>query len=82
MVATETKFIPLPIEPLLLGAKQLATVLNISPGHLHALDNTGKLPSPRRLNKSVRWSVAEIREWIAAGCPDRITWNQIKNEKS
>jgi len=59
------------VEPMLLTDKQLSSALNISVGHLHALDNSGKLPAPRKLGRCVRWSTQEIREWIAADCPDR-----------
>ena len=71
---------PLAVEPMLLSDKQLAVALNVSVGHVHALDNSGKLPKPRKLNKSVRWSTQEIREWIAAGCPDRLKWNLLRTD--
>jgi predicted DNA-binding transcriptional regulator AlpA len=38
---------------------------------LHA---AAKVPSPNRLSGRVLWPVAELRAWVAAGCPDRRTW--------
>lgn len=76
MIKTEKCYIPLHIEPLLVDAARLAVILSVSVSHVHALDNAGKIPKARNLNKSKRWSTAEIREWIGAGCPDRIAWMQ------
>lgn len=79
-VKTEKVFVPLNIEPFLLSDKQLAVVLSISPAHVHSLDNQGKLPRPHKLGKSCRWSTAEIRDWITAGCPKRADWLLMKKE--
>lgn len=78
MLTTEKHFVPLAVEPMLLTDKQLAAVLSISPAHVHSLDNQGKLPKAVNLGKSKRWRTQEIRDFVAAGCPDRITWMQIR----
>lgn len=67
---------------LLLDAQELADELRLSLRHVRRLDDTGKLPRAIRLGKSVRWSRAEIEQWIAAGCPDRETWEEEKSESA
>ena len=64
-----------------LTAKQLSERLGISLRHVRRLDSTGKLPTPFRLGRSVRWSVAEIDNWVGAGAPDRQKWNQMKGRE-
>jgi predicted DNA-binding transcriptional regulator AlpA len=39
--------------------------------------SAGKLPAPIKLGKLTKWRVAEIRDWVAAGCPDRVTWKAL-----
>jgi predicted DNA-binding transcriptional regulator AlpA len=34
----------------------------------------GRLPAPLKLGGSTRWRVAELRDWVAAGCPSRTDW--------
>jgi predicted DNA-binding transcriptional regulator AlpA len=55
--------------PLLLSAEKLAQILGISIRTLWRLRAAGKLPVPIRLGGSVRWRLADIEAWIAAGCP-------------
>ena len=44
------------------------------------MNAAGKLPKPIRLGRSVRWPVFEIEAWLAAGAPDRETWEAMKEE--
>ena len=60
-------------EPLVVNAKQLATLLGKSLRTIRTLDAAGKLPVPLRLS-GVCWRVDEIREWLAAGAPSRAAW--------
>lgn len=53
---------------------QLARLLSISRSMVHKLRSTGRLPEPVRLGRCLRWRSAQIREWIAAGCPNPQTW--------
>jgi predicted DNA-binding transcriptional regulator AlpA len=41
---------------------------------LHA---AAKVPRPNKLGGKTLWRVAELREWIVAGCPDRRTWDAM-----
>ncbi len=63
----------------LLSANDLARELNVSLRHVRRLDSSGKLPQPLRIGRCVRWSRETITSWVAAGCPDRDTWEAMKN---
>lgn len=63
---------------LAVSATELATCLGVSLRHVRRLDALGKLPEPIRLGRSVRWPVAEIDAWLAAGAPDRHKWNAMR----
>ncbi len=66
-------------ERLALSAKDAATLLGISRAQFWKLHASGKIPLPVYLGtKAPRWRVEELRAWLAAGCPDRLTWQQIR----
>ncbi len=69
------------LEPLAVSAQQLARTLGISIRTIRTMDAGAKLPRPIRLNGSVRWIVTEIESWLAAGAPDRATWETLRNHK-
>ena len=48
----------------LLSARELAEMLNVRTTHVRRLRATGRLPRPLRIGGSLRWKLAEIREWI------------------
>ena len=64
--------------PFALSAADLADRFRVSLRHIRRMDSSGKLPRPIKLGASVRWPVAEIEAWLAAGAPDRRTWEQRK----
>jgi len=61
-----------------LSAAELAQALGVSLRHVHRMNTAGKIPRPIRLSRSVRWPIQEIQAWLAAGAPDRRTWEAIK----
>ena len=61
----------------LLTAKDVAEELRVSLRHVWRMNNSGKLPRPVRIGRSVRWSRSTIIAWIAAGCPDRADWEAM-----
>lgn len=65
-------------DALAVSARQLAEMLGISLRQAWRLSAAGKLPKPIRLGGSVRWNLAEVQQWFAAGCPDRRTWETRK----
>jgi predicted DNA-binding transcriptional regulator AlpA len=65
-------------EPLALAAADVARLLNISERHLWALHSSGRLPRPLRLGRAVRWVADELRQWLAAGAPERARWETMR----
>ena len=66
------------LERLALTAADVARLLDISQRHLWALHSSGRLPQPIRLGRSVRWNAAELRNWLAAGAPERSKWEAMR----
>lgn len=52
----------------LISRPQAAALLKISTRKLDALRASGAIPS-RQIDRARRYLVAELRAWIAAGCP-------------
>jgi predicted DNA-binding transcriptional regulator AlpA len=38
----------------------------------------GKTPRPIRIGRIPFWRYDELKAWVAAGCPDRATWDAIR----
>lgn len=60
--------------PLVVDARRLAKLLCAGIRTVRTWDAAGKLPAPLRISGRVLWRVDEIRAWLAAGAPDRATW--------
>lgn len=65
---------PTDLLPACISAFELARMLNCSVRHIERLDASCRMPAPIRLGRAKRWRLDEIRAWLAAGCPDRRTW--------
>jgi hypothetical protein len=66
------------VEPLVVGAKDLARILGISVATLFRWDSSGLLgPGGHKIGGRRLWSVAEARAWVAAGMPERVIWLAI-----
>jgi hypothetical protein len=39
------------------------------------------MPAPVMIKGRPFWRVAELQSWIAAGCPDRKTWEALAKQK-
>ncbi len=63
-----------PMLPLLVNARDVATLLGISRSQVFELRKAGYLPLPVELDGSVRWRVRELEDWLLAGCPMRDDW--------
>lgn len=62
-----------------ISAKQFSRLLGVSLRQVWRLNAMGKLPRPIRIGGSVRWNRAEVIRWFSeAGCPDRQTWEAMK----
>jgi len=53
---------------MLADSKAIAALLSLSPRKLWALTKCNAIPS-RRIDRSVRYDLTEVRAWVAAGCP-------------
>lgn len=63
----------------LLSAKSLGQLLALSKRQVFRLNSCGKIPAPIRIGGSVRWDLERaIKPWLAAGAPDRKTWEAIQ----
>jgi predicted DNA-binding transcriptional regulator AlpA len=64
--------------PLLLRAADAAALCDTSLRTWRTWDVAGKTPQPIRIGRSLRWRASELHAWIAAGCPDRSTWQILQ----
>ncbi len=62
----------------LLSAEAVGKMLSLSRRQIFRLNSSGKIPKPIRIGGAVRWSEQEISAWLAAGAPDRKTWEAMK----
>lgn len=70
-------------ERLALTAKDAATLCGISRAQWWKLHSAGKTPAPVRLGtKAPRWRRAELVAWLDAGCPNRLTWERMREVQS
>lgn len=65
-------------EKLLLTAEESANLVGLSRSKFYELRSSGRVPAPIRLGGSVRWRKQELVEWVEAGCPSRIRWEEIR----
>jgi predicted DNA-binding transcriptional regulator AlpA len=56
-------------QQLLIGAKELAGIMDVSTRTLWRLLSKGELIKPIRVGGNTRWRMDDIRRWIEAGCP-------------
>jgi predicted DNA-binding transcriptional regulator AlpA len=61
-------------QALAVDAKRLAALIGIGLRTVRTLDAAGQLPRAIPLGGRKLWYVDEIRDWLAAGAPDRVTW--------
>jgi len=64
--------------PLLLRAPQAAALCGTSVRTWRTWNVTGKIPRPVRIGRSILWPYAELQSWVTAGCPDRATWEAVR----
>ena len=64
-------------QALLVGRKDAANACGASSRTWDRLTASGKTPRAVRLGGRPMWRVDELRAWVAAGCPDRKTWEVI-----
>ncbi|MCA9108570.1 MAG: hypothetical protein KDA52_01380 [Planctomycetaceae bacterium] len=68
---------------LMVRADAAARMIDVSPATWHRMVAAGKTPAPIRLSPgSVRWRTSDLAEWVARGCPDRQTFDSIRQGPS
>lgn len=81
-VKVKTSTISADLNQLATTAAELAKLLGISERHLWAMNANGRLgPEPFAFGRSKRWSVDEVRRWLAAGAPSRNQWSEMKSAR-
>lgn len=53
----------------LLDVTAVAALLNVSRRTVWVMRDSGRLPSPVRINRCVRWRQSDLLKWISDGCP-------------
>ena len=66
----------------LLNAKTLGQMLALSKRQVFRLNSCGKIPAPIRIGGAVRWAESTIAEWLAAGAPDRKTFEAMQQQEA
>jgi len=66
------------LEPLAVDAKAAARLCGVSRALWYSMDSAAQIPAGVRLARRRVWPLAELREWLAAGCPSRDRWQTIR----
>lgn len=67
------------IEPLLVSATDAARILGIGRTKFLEMHKTGCLgPMAIQFGKRKVWRVLDLKNWVAAGCPHRDKWLDMK----
>jgi len=67
---------------LLVDAKILARLLNISKSTFYRLQDEEAIPAPVTIGQLKNWRLAEILEWIEADCPPQRVWVHKRQDSS
>ena len=64
--------------PFTMTDAEIARDLRVSPKTIRRMDEAGKIPAPVTVGaRSLRWVRQTIVDWLAAGCPDRETFEAL-----
>lgn len=74
--STETTAAPPPAA--LLDVDALAAMLSLGTSTIWRHHAAGRIPSPVRIGRAVRWRRDELAKWVEAGCPPRSVWERSK----
>ncbi|MBP7748480.1 MAG: helix-turn-helix domain-containing protein [Phycisphaerae bacterium] len=58
----------------------VGTLLGVSGRTVARMVDAGRLPAPVRIGRLKRWRLAEVRAWVAAGCPDAATFARLTGQ--
>ena len=65
----------------LIDVKKLAEVLSVSIRQVFRLKAENKIPAPVNIGGSIRWKRSEIELWMKWNCPDRTTFEAMKQKE-
>jgi predicted DNA-binding transcriptional regulator AlpA len=65
---------------LLIDTHVVAKLLDVSERTVFSLQTEKQMPAPIRFGRAVKWRLAEILEWVGAGCPPEAAWLQRKKQ--
>jgi predicted DNA-binding transcriptional regulator AlpA len=57
-----------------MAAPEAAAFCGVSEATWWRQHSAGKVPAPVKIGRRTLWDRDELRAWLAAGCPDRKTW--------
>jgi predicted DNA-binding transcriptional regulator AlpA len=69
---------PVPAK-LLLSAREGAALCGVSLRQWWRWDASGSVPRAAVIGRTKRWVADELRRWTVAGCPDRQTWEMMRD---
>jgi predicted DNA-binding transcriptional regulator AlpA len=69
------------LSPLLLRASDAAAACHTSVRTWRSWNSSGRIPRPICIGRSIFWRPEELKAWVAAGCPDRATWEVIRETR-
>ena len=67
------------LSALLLTTSQAAALCGRSLRTFRTWDAAGRIPQPVRIGRSTLWRAEELRAWVAAGCPRRQEWEDLRD---
>jgi len=66
---------------LLIPAKEAAAMVGKSLRTWRTWDAAGLIPQAIQISRSRLWRIAELKAWIAAGCPPRRAWEFTETDR-
>ena len=65
-------------ERLLLRAEDAAALCSTSTRTWRTWGTIGKIPRPIHIGRIPFWRYDELKAWVEAGCPNRTTWDAMR----
>ena len=68
---------PLPVEPLLLRAKEASALCGLSKSSWYEYMSAGRIPPSIKIGKARLWRLDILRRWCQENCPPIDRFNQL-----
>ena len=69
------------LPPLAISAGDAGGLFGISERTWWTMHSAGRCPAPRKVGRSTRWDVRELRDWWQAGAPSRVQWERTRADQ-